>query len=58
MARKKADTEGIILVALQHRIDHPELSVRKITRHFGLSNPTLQNRIQHMTTPASETHEQ
>jgi len=58
MAPKKADREAIILAAFQRRIDHPELSVRKIARHFGLSNTTLQNHMQHMTTPASEAHEQ
>lgn len=58
MAPKKAKREGIIQAALQHRIDHPELSVCKIATHFGLSNTTLQNRLKQKTTPATEAHEQ
>jgi len=58
MAPKKPEREGIILAALQHRIDHPEVSVRKIARLFSLSNTTLQNRLQHKTTPSPEAHEQ
>jgi len=57
MARKKPAREGIILAALQHRIDYPELSVRKIARLFSLSNTTLQNHLLHKTTPAPEAHE-
>ena len=57
MAPKKAEREVIILAALQYRIDHPELSVRKIAILFGLSNTTLQNRLGDKTTPAPAAHE-
>jgi len=58
MACKRPEREGIILAALQHRIEHPEVSVRKVASLFNLSNTTLQNHLLHKTTPAPEAHEQ